>query len=145
MNLSLVDSQYLETRKFTAGQIAAAFGVSPTQLNDYSKGSYANATAQQLSFLQDTLLYISKQYEDELSYKLLSDDDIERGYRIDIDTEAVLQSTPDTLANILCKYVAGSIMTINEARDKAGLPPTEGGDKLMTMPGAATLEKEVGL
>lgn len=143
LNLSLADAQYLETRKYTSTQIAAAFGVSPNQLNDYSKGSYANATAQQLAFLQDTLLYISRQYEDELTYKLLSDKDVQNGLYIDIDTEAVLQSTPDTLANILVKYVSGSIMTINEARHKAGLPPIDGGDQLMTMPGATTLKEEV--
>lgn len=143
LNLSLADTQYLETRKFTAQQIAAAFGVNPNQLNDYSKGSYANATAQQLSFLTDTLLYISRQYEDELTFKLLSDDEIKAGLRVDVDTEAVLQSTPDTLADILVKYVTGSIMTINEARDRAGLEPMDGGNKLMTMPGAKTVEREV--
>lgn len=143
LNLSLADAQYLETRKFTAYQIAAAFGVNPNQLNDYSKGSYANATAQQLSFLTDTLLYISRQYEDELTLKLLTEQEQEEGMKVDIDTEAVLQSTPDVLANILTKYVTGSVYTINEARDKAGLKPINGGDKLMTMPGATTLEKEV--
>lgn len=142
INLSMNDAQYLETRKFTASQIAAAFGVAPNQLNDYSKGSYANATAQQLSFLTDTLLYISRQYEDELTVKLLTEQEIADGVRIDVDTEAVLQSTPDVLMDILCKGVAGSIMTINEARDKANLPPYENGDRLMTTPGSKTITKE---
>lgn len=142
LNLSLADAQYLETRRYTGQQIAAAFGVSPTQIGDYSKGSWANATAQQLAFLTDTLLYISRQYEDELTYKLLSDKEIADGLRVDIDAEAVLQNTPDVLANILVKYVTGSIMTVNEARKKANLPPIDGGDKLMTMPGAKTLEEK---
>ena len=143
LNLSMVDAQFIEGRKLNALQVAAAFGVNPNQLNDYSKGSYANATAQQLSFLTDTLMYISRQYEDELTYKLLSEKEINDGLQIDIDTEAVLQSTPDVLADILVKYVQGSVMTINEARNKANMPPIEDGDKLMTMPGATTLEKEV--
>lgn len=144
INLSLSDSQYLETRKFTASQIAAAFGVNPTQLNDYSKGSYSNAVFQQLSFLQDALLYISRQYEDEFTLKLLTEDEIKAGMRVDMDTEAILRNTPDALADMLQKLVTSSVMTINEARDKAGLPPYEGGDKLMTMPGASVVsEKEV--
>ena len=143
LNLSLADAQYLETRRFTSQQIAAAFGVPPNMLNDYSKGSYANATAQQLAFLTDTLMYICKQYEDELTYKLLTDKEVEDGLRVDIDTEAVLQSTPEALANILVKYVGGSIYTINEARAKAGLPPKEGGDRLMAMPGATTVEERI--
>ena len=142
LNLSMVDAQFMEGRKLNSLQIAAAYGVMPNQLNDYSKGSFANATAQQLSFLEDTLLYISRQYEDELTYKLLSNEEIDNGVRIDVMTDAILKSTPDVLATILCKYVAGSIMTINEARNRAGLPPMDGGDKLMTMPGATTLEKE---
>lgn len=143
INLSLSDSQYLETRKFTANQIAAAFGVNPTQLNDYSKGSYSNAVAQQVSFLQDALLYISRQYEDEFTLKLLTKDEINAGYRVDMDTEAILRSTPDTLADTLVKLVSGSVMTINEARNMAGLPPYENGDKLMTMPGASSIEEKV--
>lgn len=141
INLSLTDSQYLETRKFTASQIAAAFGINPIQLNDYSKGSYSNAVAQQVSFLQDALLYISRQYEDEFTLKLLTEEEIAEGLKVDMDTEAILRSTPETLADTLVKYVSGSIMTINEARDMAGLPPYENGDKLMTMPGASTVEE----
>ena len=146
LNMSLVDAQFMEGRKLNALQVAAAFGVSPNQLNDYSKGSYANATAQQLAFLTDTLLYITRQYEDELTYKLLSEKETSEGMKIDIDTEAVLQSTPDVLANILVRYVQGSVMTINEARSKAGLSPISNGDQLMTMPGASVMEeKEVVL
>lgn len=143
INMSLVDAQFVEGRKLNALQIAAAFGVSPIQLNDYSKGSYANSTSQQLAFLTDTLLYISRQYEDEMTYKLLSEQEIDDGLRVDIDTESVLKSTPDVLSTILAKMVQSSIMTINEARDRAGLEPLPDCDKLMTMPGATTLEKEV--
>lgn len=141
INLNLSDQQFLEGRKYSAVQIASSFGVSPTQIGDYSKGSYANATAQQLSFLMDTLMYISKCYEDEFTYKLLSDTEIKKGYRVDIDTEAVLQNTPDVLADILVKS-AGPYMTINEARKKANLPPIKNGDKLMSTPGAAEITEE---
>ena len=141
LNLSLADTQYLETRKFTAQQIASAFGVNPTQLNDYSKGSYANATAQELQFLTSTLLYISRQYEDTLTQRLLTEAEINAGIRVDVDTDAVLKTTPEVLATVLNTYVKGSIMSINEARDRAGLPPREGGDQLMTMPGAGTVQE----
>lgn len=143
INLNMVDAQFIEGRKLNALQIASAFGISPNQLNDWSKASYANATAQQLGFLTNTLMYICRQYEDELTFKLLSDRDIASGMRIDFDTDAILQSTPDVLSDILVKLVQGSIMTINEARNRAGLPPIPGGDQLMTMPGAKTIEKEV--
>ena len=78
-----------------------------------------------------------------MSYKLLSTKDIENGLRIDIDTEAVLQSTPDIHVDMLVKMVGGSVMTINEARSKANLPPIDGGDKLMAMPGATQIEERI--
>ena len=136
LDLSLSDSQYLETRKFTALQIAAAFGISPNQLNDYSKATYSNATAQEVAFLTGAMLYISRIYEDELSRKLLTRDELDKGMYVDINVDALLKNTPDQLSTMLCNYVKSSIMTINEARSVAGLPAREDGDKLLTMPGA---------
>ena len=57
LNLKLADSQFLEVKQYSALQIAAAFGVKPNQVGDYTKNSYASAEAQQLSFLVDTLLF----------------------------------------------------------------------------------------
>jgi len=43
LDLKLTDSQFFELKKYTALQIAAAFGVKPNHLNDYDKSSYANS------------------------------------------------------------------------------------------------------
>lgn len=142
-NMSLVDAQFLENRKYTAEQLSAAFGVPTVFLNMYSKASYSSATAQQLDFVTSTLMYICRQYEDELSYKLLSDKEIDEGMRIDFDTDAVLALTPDTHADVLVKLAGGSILTINEARYRAGYPPLPGGDKLMATPGATVVEEKI--
>ena len=58
LNIKLTDSQFIELRKHSALQIAAAFGVKPNQVNDYEKSSFANSESQQLAFLADTLLWI---------------------------------------------------------------------------------------
>ena len=50
LTYKLTDAQYYEMRKYTALQIAAAFGVKPNQINDYEKSSYANSETQQLAF-----------------------------------------------------------------------------------------------
>lgn len=142
-NTSLVDQQFLENRKYTAEQLAAAFGVPTVFLNMYSKASYSSATAQQLDFVTSTLMYICRQYEDELSYKLLSNQEIDAGMRIDFDTDAVLALTPDTHANVLVKLAGGAVLTINECRKRAGYPPIAGGDKLMATPGATVVEEKI--
>lgn len=61
-------------------QIAAAFGVKPNQINDYSKSSYANSELQQLSFYVDTELFVIKQYEEEINYKMLTDEEQDDGF-----------------------------------------------------------------
>ena len=63
LNINLADSQFIDIKKYSALQIASAFGIKPNQIGDYSKSSYANSEAQQLSFYVDTMLYILKQYE----------------------------------------------------------------------------------
>ena len=70
LNMKLSDGQFLETKQYTALQIASAFGIKPMQIGDYSKSSYASAEAQQLDFYISTMLYIIKQYEEELTEKL---------------------------------------------------------------------------
>lgn len=73
LNVTLADAQYSELKKYTALQIAAAFGIKPNQLNNYDKSSYSNSESQQLAFLVDTMSYRLSQYEQEINYKCLSD------------------------------------------------------------------------
>lgn len=145
VNLSLADAQYLETRRYTALQVAAAYGVSPNQLNDYTKGSYANSVAQETAFLTNTLQFISRAYETTMTLKLLSDSEIKAGLHVDVDTDAMLKNTPDTLAKIIKELAGGSgILTVNEARNMMMLPPLPEGNVLVKTPGAETLGSEVG-
>ena len=131
LNLKLADSQFLELRQYSALQIASAFGVKPYQIGDYTKSSYASAEAQQLSFLVDTLLYIVKQYEEELEGKLLTSQEVAGGYHIKFDTSVLLRTEFQTLITTLKEAVNGFLMTPNEARERLDLPSKEGGDRLL--------------
>ena len=131
LNMKLADSQFLEVKQYTALQIAAAFGVKPYQVGDYTKSSYASAEAQQLSFLVDTLLYIVKQYEEETSYKIISDADTANGYHAKLNTAVMLRADQQTQINTLSAAVSNFLMTPNEAREKLDLPAKEGGDQLL--------------
>lgn len=131
LNMKLADSQFLEVKQYTALQIAAAFGVKPYQVGDYTKSSYASAEAQQLSFLVDTLLYIVKQYEEETGYKILTDTDVANGYHTKLNTAVMLRADQQTQINTLSAAVSNFLMTPNEAREKLDLPAKEGGDQLL--------------
>ena len=69
LNQSFADSQFYEIKKYSALQIAGAFGVKPNMINDYEKSSYSSSEQQQLSFLVDTIQYRLKMWEEELNAK----------------------------------------------------------------------------
>ena len=131
LNVKLADNQFIEVKQYTSGQIAAAFGIKPYQYNDYSKSSYASAEAQQLSFYVDTLLYIIKQYEEELSYKLLSSEELSQGYHFKFNVAVILRADLNTQINTLSTGVSNFIYTPNEARAMLDLEAKEGGDQLL--------------
>ena len=118
-------------KRYSALQIAAAFGIKPNQINDYEKASYSAAEQQQLAFYVDTLLYILKQYEEELTYKLLSADEIANGFYFKFNVGVILRADQKTQLEALKEAVNGGIYTPNESRaflDKEALP---GGDELI--------------
>lgn len=131
LNVKLADNQFIEARQYTALQIASAFGIKPYQIGDYTKSSYASAEAQQLSFLVDTLLYILKQYEEELTYKLLSREDIAQGRYFKFNIDVILRADFHTKIQTLSTAVNSFLMTPNEARGKLDLEKVEGGDRLL--------------
>ena len=145
LDIKLTDSQFFELKKYTALQIAAAFGVKPNQINDYSKSSYSNSEMQQLSFYEDTELFIIKQYEEEINYKITSYQQKKDGCYFKFNEKVLFRTDSKTQMEYFKTAVGGSVMTANEARRKLDLPDREGGDVLLangsmvplTMAGAA--------
>lgn len=131
LNIKLADNQFIEVKKYSALQIASAFGIKPNQIGDYEKSSYANSEAQQLSFYVDTMLYILKQYEEELNYKLLSREEIDTGYYFKFNVAVILRADLKTQIETLSQAVANFIYTPNEARALLDKPSLPGGDKLL--------------
>ena len=131
LNVKLADNQFVEVRQYTALQIASAFGIKPYQIGDYTKSSYASAEAQQLSFLVDTLLYIIKQYEEEISYKLLTRSEVDSGYHFKFNVAVILRADLKTQIDSLSTAVNSFLYTPNEARALLDLEAKEGGDRLL--------------
>ena len=124
LDIKLTDAQFFELRKYTALQIAGAFGVKPNQINDYEKSSYANSEMQQLSFLTETMLFILKQYEEEVGFKLLGVEVLERGEYVKINEKALLRTDSKTQMEVITGYTNAGVYLINESRaylDKEGV------------------------
>lgn len=132
LDIKLSDSQFIELRKYSALQIAAAFGIKPNQINDYEKSSYSNSEMQQLSFLTDTMLFVLKQYEEEVTFKLLTEQEqIEEGKYFKLNEKVLLRTDSKTQAEIFAQEVQNGISTPNECRRKLDKKNEEGGDQLI--------------
>lgn len=131
LKMSLADSQFLELRKYSALQIAAAFGIKPNQLNNFDKSSYSSSEMQQLAFLVDTMAYRMKAYEEEINAKVLTQRQMLDGLWYKFNEKVILRTDSKTQEEILAGYVNNGIYTPNEARDLLQLPAKEGGDQLV--------------
>ena len=131
LNIKLADNQFIDVKKYSAIQIASAFGIKPNQIGDYEKSSYANSEAQQLSFYIDTMLYIIKQYEEELNYKLLTSEEIENGMYFKFNVAVILRADLKTQIETLSQAVSNFIYTPNEARALLDMEAKAGGDQLL--------------
>ncbi len=128
LNMNLTDAQFFELRKYSALQIAGAFGIKPNQINNYEKSSYANSEMQQLAFLVDTMSYRMKGYEEEINYKCLDSKEIREGYHYKYNEKVILRTDAKTQMENLTSAVNNGIYTINEAREYLDCPQVEGGN-----------------
>lgn len=132
LNVKLTDAQFFELKKYSALQIAAAFGIKPNQINDYDKSSYASAEMQQLDFLVDTIMPRLKLYEEEINFKVLGRNAmLKDGRYFKFNEKALLRTDSKTQAEILTAYVNNAIYTPNEARDYLDKERDPAGDILM--------------
>lgn len=131
LDIKLTDGQFLELRKYTALQVAAAFGIKPDQINDYEKSSFASSEAQQLAFLVDTQLYILKDYEEEVGYKALTDDQrLNACIYPKFNVAVALRADTKTQIETLATAVSNEIYTPDEARAFLDMGSKPGGDQL---------------
>lgn len=126
LDLTLADSQFYELKKYSAQQIAAAFGIPSFYLNDLEKSSYANAAMQNLQFYTSTLLYILSGYEQEMNRKLLSKKEVMEGYSFKFNVSMILRGDPQQQATIIKSLVESGVYSPNDARRWLDMPPIDG-------------------
>lgn len=131
LSYKLADSQFAELKKYSALQIAAAFGVKPNQINNYDKSSYANSEMQQLAFLVDTMLYRITAYEQEINSKLLSTREETAGCFYKFNERVLLRTNFEAQIKAIAQGIQNGIYTPNEGRHYLDLPSQAGGDQLI--------------
>lgn len=127
MQLSSVDAQFLEMRRFQIEEIARAFGMSASQLGDMTKSSYANASHKQL----ELIIYVIEPWlcalEAAFNRALLTED--ERGsLRFRFDRDDLTRASLTERATAINSLIASETINPNTGRDWLGLPPYAGGE-----------------
>lgn len=131
ISLKMTDAQFLENTNLTIRQITAAYGIKLHQVNDLQKSSYASTSEANKEFYTDTLLGILTMYEQELVYKLFTTKEIDDGYYLKFNADAILRGDIKTRYEAYRIGVQGSFITPNEARELEEMEPKDGGDYLL--------------
>lgn len=129
ISTSLKDAQFTELQELSERQIASAFGVKMHQLNNLERSTHTNIEHQQKDFYVETLQPKLTGYEQELSYKLLTENEISEGFFIRFNVDAMLRSSLKERYEAYGIGVQNGVLLIDEARGKENLPPVPGGDK----------------
>jgi HK97 family phage portal protein len=131
INSTMADAQFFENMNLSVRQIAAAFGVKQHQVNDLTGAKFNNVQQQSEEFYRDTLHPILTMYEQEMTYKLLTEEEIKAGMFIQFNVDALLRTDIKTRYEAYKVGIDGGFIMPNEAREKEDLPKAEGGDKLI--------------
>ncbi len=122
-NISLRDSQLLESRRQSVEEICRILGV-PPQMIGYNAGiSFSSVEEMNRFFYNSTLGSLVSKFENAINEHMPS------GYKVRFDTSKFTRADAATTAEVVDKMFKSSMITINEGRERLGLPPVDGGDK----------------
>jgi len=128
MSISPKDMDFIESRNTASREIALAFGVPPHLLSITGDNTYSNMQEARLALWEETLIPLLDKISDSFSmwfFHLFSETIL-----IDFNRDAISALT-EKRQNLWGKISEANFMTINEKRHLIGLPPINGGDKIV--------------
>lgn len=124
------DAQAIQTREFQVAEVARMFQISPMMIGHPDKTStFASAEAFLQDFIDNTLGPWVEEWEQAVTRDLLTEEDLEQGFYVKLDTRALLRGDPKSRAEYYKSGILTGWMTRNEAREKEDLNPIEGLDE----------------
>lgn len=125
-------AQYLESRKLSREEVAAAYHIPPSMLGILDHANYSNIQEQHKILYQDTvgpwLTMIDQEIDLQLKPDFAGSEDLYSEFNLD----EKLRGAFEDQATQLQIAVGGPYMTRNEGRSRLNLPTVEGGDELIT-------------
>jgi HK97 family phage portal protein len=129
LGLSPEDSQLLESRDFNQADVCQFLNISPAQLNLKGFEKFTTFEDANAELLQRTLMPYIAMIENELSNKLLGEDNSK--LKIILDTAALLRPTKQSEANYYGTMIDKGILTRNEVRQILGFNKLDGLDEII--------------
>ncbi|MDE9552534.1 phage portal protein [Xenorhabdus bovienii] len=130
LGMSNQDAEWLASRRFTIDDIARMFNVSPIFLQEYSNSTYSNFSEASRAFLTITMRPWLANFEQQIKAALLMTSPKRRiRYQVEFDTADLLRANPKERFQSYETAIKSGVMCPNEAREREGLSPREGGDE----------------
>lgn len=126
------DLQYIEARKLTREEVAAAYFVPPPMVGLLDNATFSNITEQHKMLYQDTLGPWLTMIQEEIELQLMPDfEPAPERFYVEFNLREKLTGSFEERADAIQKAVGGPTMTVNEARALDNRPPIDGGDTLI--------------
>lgn len=130
LGMSNQDAEWLASRRFSIEDIARMFNVSPIFLQEYSNSTYSNFSEASRAFLSMTMRPWLTNFEQQLKSSLLVAANTPGvRYRIEFDTADLLRANPQERFQSYETAIKSGVMCPNEAREREGMSPRNGGDE----------------
>ena len=128
MGLSPKDMDFLELKNMSARDIALCFGVPSQLVGVPDSQTYNNVSEARLALYEDTIIPLLRRVESDLNEWLTPRFGEDISIRYDIDSiPAMAERRKKTYENVVTAVREG-IISRNEARERLGYEPIEGGD-----------------
>lgn len=122
------DAQFVENKEVSVKDIARFFGVPLYKLQE-GKQAYGSNEQNAIEYVVSTLHPIVTQYEEEQTWKLLSDSDLSRGLEIRINLMAELKGDTASRGNWYKTMTEVSAFSPNDILALEDMPDVPGGDR----------------
>lgn len=126
ITMTLRDSQFIETQKWSAEEVCRVFRVPPHKIGLMEHGMYNNSIeAQNHQFVTDCIRPLIEMLEEEFENKLLNNP----AYCVEIDMTQLMRGDIATQVSRHVSYWNIGAMNVNEIRKENGLAPIPDGEE----------------
>ncbi|AXF04785.1 phage portal protein [Paraburkholderia hospita] len=126
IQITNADAQYLETRRYSVGEIARLFRIPPHLIGDLERATFSNIEQQSLEFVLYTLTPWLTRWEEAIRYTFLEPED---GLNVEFPFTAMLRGDAGARAAYYHNGILDGWMTRNEARLAESMNPLDGLDE----------------